>query len=172
MISPTGFPVGLNLFIFDIHLFLQLLRHSLWTLLLPSLLAFHNSFFSCFWSILLLDHLVSGSSCFWIICEKLLFKIRFFLFLRIFLACFSPTLLFSCFQPTKIAVNRIFLACFSLTLQCIRLCSLKRTPANQPRTLPPVSLAHSRESGLATSRESGSQPRGQSLSVAGLRPMN
>ena len=59
-------------------------------------------------------------SSYWSIYEKSLFKILIFLFLRIFLACFPLTLLFSNFQSIKNTVNRTFLTSFFISLQYIR----------------------------------------------------
>ena len=53
----------------------------------------------------------------WSIYKKTLFKILLFIFLRIFLSCFSLTLLFSAFQSIKTTINRIFFTCFFIPLQ-------------------------------------------------------
>jgi len=67
------------------------------------------------------NELLANFSCYlsydWIIYEKLLIKIRFFLFLRIYLACFSLTLLFLLFQSIKSTLNRTFLTSFFISLQ-------------------------------------------------------
>lgn len=54
---------------------------------------------------------------YWSIYKKTLFKILLFIFLRIFLSCFSLTLLFSAFQSIKTTINRIFFTCFFIPHQ-------------------------------------------------------
>ena len=71
--------------------------------------------FLSFFQLSLLDCLVELPC--WIAHEKLLQKIRLFLFFRISLTCFSLTLLFFFSLDKKDTKNRIFLTCFFLSLQ-------------------------------------------------------